>query len=365
MSEPVFATVLENFEKAYERSLEKDNFHQFRIRERGVVTNIADGVARIRGLPGIGSQELVEFPKGLTGMALNLDRESVGVVLLGDYQHLQSGISVRRSKRVADVPVGDDLLGRVLSPTGQPLDKRGAIQSEERRAIEQSAPAITYRNPVKRPLQTGIKAVDALLPLGRGQRELIVGDRQTGKTAIALDTILNQRDSDVICVYCAIGQEQASIARFLANLEEYEMRERTILVVATGDSVPGLKYIAPYSATTMAEYFMQSGRDVLIIYDDLTHHARAYRELSLLLRRPPGREAYPGDIFYVHSRLLERATQLNDEQGGGSLTALPIVETQAQNISAYIPTNLISITDGQIYLSPKLFQKGILPAIDV
>jgi F-type H+-transporting ATPase subunit alpha len=272
---------------------------------------------------------------------------------------------VHRTDRVLDVPVGESLLGRVVDPLGRPRDEKGAFRADARWPIEREAPPIMHRAPVRTPLQTGLKAVDALLPIGRGQRELIVGDRQTGKTAIALDTIINQRDTEVVCVYCAIGQRSAAVAGVISDLKEYGAFDHTVVVVAGGDDPPGLQFAAPYAATSMAEFFMERGRDVLIVYDDLTRHAQAYRELSLLLRRPPGREAYPGDIFYIHSRLLERATHLREAYGGGSLTALPIVETEAQNISAYIPTNLISITDGQIVLAPSLFQKGVLPAVDV
>ncbi|PMB39631.1 F0F1 ATP synthase subunit alpha [Fischerella thermalis CCMEE 5319] len=343
------------------------------IRETGIVQSVKPGIARVAGLPGVQADELVCFPRAgvgsgelpLLGIAFNLDPEEVGVILLGDSKHLQAGDEVYRTGRVMDVPVGEALLGRVVNVMGHPLDDRGALAITERRPVEREAPAILDRAPVTVPLQTGLKVVDALIPIGRGQRELIVGDRQTGKTAIALDTILNQKDQDVICIYCAIGQRSATVARVIAALREYGALDYTIVVVASGQDSPGLQYITPYGATTIAEYFMEQGRDVLIVYDDLTHHARSYRELSLLLRRPPGREAYPGDIFYLHSRLLERATRLSAEKGGGSLTALPIIETQAQNISAYIPTNLISITDGQIYLSPDLFQKSIFPAVDV
>jgi F-type H+-transporting ATPase subunit alpha len=343
------------------------------LRETGVVKSVRPGIARVTGLPGVQADELVCFPKAgigsggspLLGIAFNLDPEEVGVILLGDSQYLQAGDEVYRTGRVMDVPVGEALLGRVVTVMGQPLDGRGALDIVERRPVEREAPAILDRAPVTVPLQTGLKVVDALIPIGRGQRELIIGDRQTGKTAIAIDTILNQKDQDVICIYCAIGQRSAAIAKVIATLREQGAMAYTIVVVAAGQDPLGLQYITPYGATTMAEYFMEQGRDVLIVYDDLTHHARTYRELSLLLRRPPGREAYPGDIFYLHSRLLERATHLCPELGGGSLTALPIIETQAQNMSAYIPTNLISITDGQIYLSPDLFQKSIFPAVDV
>jgi F-type H+-transporting ATPase subunit alpha len=335
------------------------------VQETGTITRVGQGIAYVTGLPGVQAEELVRFPGGLFGMAYNLDVDEVGVILLGDGVPIAAGTEVHRTERVVDVPVGNALLGRVVDATGQPLDDKGPVRTLERRPIERMAPAIMDRAPVTVPLQTGLKVVDALIPIGRGQRELILGDRQTGKTAIALDTILNQRDRDVLCVYCAIGQRSASVAKVIADLHAYDAMDACMVVVASGEDPPGLQFITPYAATTMAEYFMEQGRDVLIVYDDLTRHARAYRELSLLLRRPPGREAYPGDIFYIHSRLLERSTHLRPELGGGSLTALPIVETQAQNLSAYIPTNLISITDGQLYLSPELFQKGLLPAVDV
>lgn len=343
------------------------------LRETGRVKSVRPGIARITGLPGVQAEELVCFPRTavgngdgpLLGLAFNLDRDEVGVILLGDSQYLQAGDEVYRTQRVMDVPVGEALLGRVVTVMGQPLDGRGPLTMTERHPVEREAPAILDRAPVTVPLQTGLKVVDALIPIGRGQRELIIGDRQTGKTAIAIDTIVNQKDQDVICIYCAIGQRSAAIAKVIATLREQGAMDYTIVVVAAGQDPLGLQYITPYGATTMAEYFMAQGRDVLIVYDDLTHHARTYRELSLLLRRPPGREAYPGDIFYLHSRLLERSTHLSAALGGGSLTALPIIETQAQNLSAYIPTNLISITDGQIYLSPELFQKSMFPAVDV
>ncbi|MBZ0072546.1 MAG: alternate F1F0 ATPase, F1 subunit alpha [Gammaproteobacteria bacterium] len=334
-------------------------------REVGTITSVSTGIARVSGLPGVGSDELVRFPGDVFGIAFNVDEDEIGVVLLGDYWHLHTGDEVERTGRVMDVAVGDGLLGRVIDPLGRPHDDRGPLLASERLPIERPAPAIMDRAPVGVPLQTGLKVVDALIPIGRGQRELILGDRQTGKTAIAIDTILNQRGQDVLCIYCAIGQRASAVARAVATFQEQGALEYTVVVVTEGNDPPGLAYIAPYAATSIAEYFMEQGRDVLIVYDDLTHHARAYRELSLLLRRPPGREAFPGDIFYIHSRLLERATQLRDERGGGSLTALPIIETEAQNISAYIPTNLISITDGQIYLSPTLFELGVLPAVDV
>ncbi len=338
---------------------------QFNPREVGTITNVSTGIARVSGLPGVGFEELVKFPGGVFGIAFNVDEDDVGVVLLGEYSHLHAGDEVERTGRVMDVAVGEGLLGRVIDPLGRPLDGRGSVDSSERLPIERPAAAIMDRAPVTVPLHTGLKVVDALIPVGRGQRELILGDRQTGKTAIALDSILNQRGQDVVCVYCAIGQRAASVAKAVAILRAQGALEYTVVVVTEGNDPPGLAYIAPYAATSIAELFMEAGRDVLIVYDDLTQHARAYRELSLLLRRPPGREAFPGDIFYIHSRLLERATHLSPERGGGSLTALPIIETEAQNMSAYIPTNLISITDGQIYLSPSLFALGVLPAVDV
>jgi F-type H+-transporting ATPase subunit alpha len=338
---------------------------ELRPREIGMVASISTGIAIVTGLPNVGSEELVIFPNGIYGIAFNVDQEEVGVVLLGNYWQLQTGDEVRRTGRVMDVPVGDGLIGRIVNPLGVPLDNKEPLATTKRLPIERPAPAIMDRLPVTAPLQTGIMAIDALIPIGRGQRELIVGDRQTGKTAIAIDTILNQKGRDVLCVYCAIGQRASSVAKVITRLREHGAMDYTTVVVSEGNDAPGLTYIAPYAATAIAEHFMEQGRDVLIVYDDLTHHARAYREISLLLRRPPGREAFPGDIFYIHSRLLERATHLSEEQGGGSLTALPIIETEAQDISAYIPTNLISITDGQIYLSPTLFELGILPAVDV
>lgn len=337
----------------------------FAPREVGMVKSISAGVVLVSGLPNVGFEELLKFPANLFGIAYNIDEDEIGVILLGEYPLLNVGDEVERTGRVMDIPVGDAFMGRVINPLGEPLDNKGFIPQSKRLPIERPAPSIMDRNAVSVPLQTGIKVIDALLPIGRGQRELILGDRQTGKTAIAVDMIINQKNKNVICIYCAIGQRISSVSKVIANLEEKESMEFTIVMVTEGNNAPGLKYIAPYAATGMAEYFMEQGKDVLIVYDDLTHHARAYRELSLLLRRPPGREAFPGDIFYIHSRLLERATQLNKKLGNGTLTALPIIETEAQNISAYIPTNLISITDGQIYLSPKLFELGILPAVDV
>ena len=334
-------------------------------REVGTITSIATGIAKVAGLPTVGFEELVEFPGDLLGMAFNVDEGEIGVVLLGEFWHLNAGDEVRRTGRVMDVAVGRGLLGRVIDPLGRALDGNGPVAGDTRLPIERPAPSIMDRSPVSAPLQTGLKVIDALIPVGRGQRELILGDRQTGKTAIAIDTILNQRGQDVLCVYCAIGQRAAAVAKTVAILREQGAMAYTVIVVTEGNDPPGLTFIAPYAATSIAEHFMAQGRDVLIVYDDLTNHARAYRELSLLLRRPPGREAFPGDIFYIHARLLERSTHLRKELGGGSLTALPIIETEAQNISAYIPTNLISITDGQIYLSPSLFELGVLPAVDV
>lgn len=336
-----------------------------KLQEIGSLAYVGQSIARIKGLPGIQADELVRFEGDQLGMAFNLDPEEIGVILLGKSQGLRSGSEVYRTGRVFDVPVGEALLGRIVDAVGRPIDGQGPLRTSERRPIEQRAPGVMDRAPVTVPLQTGLKVVDALIPIGRGQRELILGDRQTGKTAIALDTIINQRDKNVRCVYCAVGQRDSAVAKVITDLRKRHALDYCLVVVATGRAPSGLQFVAPYAATTMAEYFMEQGQDVLIIYDDLTRHARAYRELSLLLRRPPGREAYPGDIFYIHSRLLERSTHLHPELGGGSLTALPIIETQAQNISAYIPTNLISITDGQIYLSPNLFQKGVLPAVDV
>ncbi|WP_370374884.1 alternate F1F0 ATPase, F1 subunit alpha [Candidatus Chloroploca sp. Khr17] len=333
--------------------------------EVGTITSVATGIATVAGLPGVGFDELVTFPGGVLGIAFNVDADEIGVVLLGSYWQLQAGDEVQRTGRVMDVAVGDGLLGRVIDPLGRPLDGHGPVAASTRLPVERPAAYIMDRAPVTVPLQTGIKVIDALIPVGRGQRELILGDRQTGKTAIAIDSILNQRGQDVLCVYCAIGQRASAVAKAVATLREKGALEYTVVVVTEGNDSPGLTYIAPYAATSIAEAFMEAGHDVLIVYDDLTHHARAYRELSLLLRRPPGREAFPGDIFYIHSRLLERATHMRKDLGGGSLTALPIIETEAQDISAYIPTNLISITDGQIYLSPSLFELGVLPAIDV
>lgn len=334
-------------------------------KEIGTIMAVSTGTAKVSGLPGVGFEELIHFPGNVLGIAFNVDEAEIGVVLLGAHRHLRAGDEARRTGRVMDVAVGDGLLGRVVDPLGRPLDGHGPVASNKRLPIERPAAHIMDRAPVMEPLSTGIKVIDALIPIGRGQRELILGDRQTGKTAIAIDTILNQRGRGIPCVYCAIGQRASALAKTIAILREKGAMDYTVVVVTKGNDPPGLTYIAPYAATSIAEAFMEKGSDVLIVYDDLTHHARAYRELSLLLRRPPGREAFPGDIFYIHSRLLERATRLREELGGGSLTALPIIETEAQDISAYIPTNLISITDGQLYLSPSLFELGVLPAVDV
>lgn len=338
---------------------------ELKLEEYGEVTYVGHGVARVKGLPGVRSEELVRFPNDLLGMAFNLDPDEVGVILLDEGPGLAAGSEARRTYRVLDVPVGEALLGRVVDPVGRPLDNAGPVKAAKRATVEAPAPAIIDRAPVTVPLATGIKVVDALIPIGRGQRELILGDRQTGKTGIAVDCMINQKGKNMICIYCAIGQRSSSVAKVIADLRKYDASPHSIVVFAPGDAPPGQLFIAPYAAMAIGEYFMCSGRDALVIFDDLSQHARAYRELSLLLRRPPGRESFPGDIFYVHSRLLERSTHLRPELGGGSLTALPIIETEEQNLAAYIPTNLISITDGQVYLTPTLFQKGILPPVDV
>lgn len=335
------------------------------IQKVGTVSYIGAGVARVTGLSGVKSEELLRFVGEKMGMAFNLDQKEIGVILLDEREGLSAGSDVQRTGRLMDAPIGDGLLGRVVDAQGHPLDNLGTLGVTRRQPVEMPAPGIMDRAPVTVPLQTGLKVVDALIPIGRGQRELILGDRQTGKTAIALDTIINQKDKDVICIYCGIGKRGSALAKVIADLKAHGAMAYCIVMVTTEEDPPGLVFMAPYAATTMGEYFMEQGRDVLIVYDDLTRHARAYRELSLLLRRPPGREAFPGDVFYIHSRLLERSTHLGNELGGGSLTALPVIETEAQNMSAYIPTNLISITDGQVYLSPELFQKGNLPAVDV
>ncbi len=334
------------------------------IRETAAIQSISAGTAEVIGMQQVQMNELVLFKNNVIGMVQTLHPDSAGVVFLTNSTSLKAGDKARRTHRVLDVPVGEELLGRVVNPLGQPLDGKGPVATKQTLPVERESAPIMHRAPVDMPLQTGIKAIDSFTPIGRGQRELILGDRQTGKTAIALDTIINQKDTGVICIYCAIGQRGTSTARVIADLEKHDVMDNTIVVVASGEDSAGMQYIAPYAATSIGEYFMEKGQDVLIIYDDLTAHARAYRQMSLLLRTPPGREAFPGDIFYIHARLLERATHLREDFGGGSLTALPIVSTEAGNISAYIPTNIISITDGQIYLSTDLYQKGILPAID-
>jgi len=335
------------------------------VTETGTVLTTGDGIARLYGLEGAMAGELVEFPGEIYGLVLNLESDSVGVAVLGEANAVREGDIVKRTGRIADVPVGDALLGRVVNALGQPIDGKGPIESEHRRRIEIKASGIIGRQPVKEPLQTGIKAIDAMIPIGRGQRELIIGDRQTGKTAVAVDTIINQKGKDVICIYNAIGQKQSTIAQVVKTLEEYGAMEYTIVVAASASEPAPLLYISPYSACAIGEYFRDTGRHALCVYDDLSKHAQAYREISLLLRRPPGREAYPGDVFYLHSRLLERAAKLKKELGGGSLTALPIIETQAGDLSAYIPTNVISITDGQLFLEADLFNQGVRPAINV
>ena len=335
------------------------------VREVGTILTVGDGIARVHGMDNVGAGELLEFPGGVMGIALNLEEDNVGVVLMGDERHIKEGDEVRRTERIAEIPVGSGLLGRVISPLGLPLDGKGPIIQEGTRKLEQFAPGIVQRRPVHQPLQTGLKAIDSMIPIGRGQRELIIGDRQTGKTAIAIDTIINQKDQEVICIYVAIGQKNSTVARVVKRLEDFGAMAYTIVVSATASEPAPLQYIAPMAGVSIGEFFMAQGKDVLCVYDDLSKHAASYRQLSLLLRRPPGREAFPGDVFYLHSRLLERAAKLNEANGGGSLTALPIIETQAGDISAYIPTNVISITDGQIYLSTDLFNSGIRPAVNV
>jgi F-type H+-transporting ATPase subunit alpha len=340
------------------------------VEEVGEVLEVKDGVARIYGLTRAMASEMLEITSSETGdvvaaLALNLEEDNIGAAIMGDWTVLQEGDAVRRTGRVLDIPVGDGYLGRVVDPLGAPMDGQGAIEQEARRQIDIVAPGIVLRQPVSEPLQTGIKAIDSMIPIGRGQRELIIGDRGTGKTAIALDTIINQRDTDVICIYCAVGQRAGKVATVVETLRAHGAMDYTIVVAANASDPAPMQYIAPYAATALAEHFMWQGKHTLVIYDDLTKQAQAYRQLSLVLRRPPGREAYPGDVFYLHSRLLERAAKLSDEQGGGSLTALPVIETQAGDVSAYIPTNVISITDGQIYLQPDLFYSGVRPAVDV
>jgi len=335
------------------------------VSETGSVISVGDGIARIYGLENVMAGEMVEFPHGVTGIALNLEEDQVGTVLLGEYQEIKEGDEVRRTGRIMSVPVGDAMIGRVVNSLGQPIDGKGPIVTNQTRNIETIAPGVVDRSPVKEPLQTGIKAIDSMIPIGRGQRELIIGDRQTGKTAVAIDTIINQKGGDVVCIYVAIGQKRSTVAQVVKVLEDAGAMEFTIVVAATASDPAPMQYIAPYAGCCMGEFFRDTGKHALCIYDDLSKHAAAYREISLLLRRPPGREAYPGDVFYLHSRLLERAAKMNADKGGGSLTALPIIETQAGDISAYIPTNVISITDGQIFLLADLFNSNIRPAIDV
>jgi F-type H+/Na+-transporting ATPase subunit alpha len=335
------------------------------VAEIGTIVSIGDGIARVHGVQNTMAGEMLEFPHGIYGIALNLEEESVGTVLLGDYTEIKEGDMVKRTGRIISVPVGPELVGRVVNALGQPIDGKGPIGSKKSMPIERIAPGVVDRSPVKEPMQTGLKAIDAMVPIGRGQRELIIGDRQTGKTAVAVDAIINQRGQDVICIYNAIGQKQSTVAQVVRTLRDAGAMDYTIVVSAGASDPAPLLYISPYSACTMGEYFRDNGQHALIIYDDLSKHAQAYREISLLLRRPPGREAYPGDVFYLHSRLLERAAKLKKELGGGSLTALPIIETQAGDLSAYIPTNVISITDGQIFLESDLFHQGVRPAINV
>jgi F-type H+-transporting ATPase subunit alpha len=335
------------------------------VAEVGSIISLGDGIARVHGVENAMAGEMLEFPHGVMGIALNLEEESVGAVLLGEFTEIKEGDTVKRTGRIISVPVGDEMLGRVVNALGQPIDGKGPIATKQFLPIERLAPGVVDRQPVKEPLQTGLKAIDAMVPIGRGQRELIIGDRQTGKTAVAIDTILNQKDTGVICIYNAIGQKQSTIAQVVRTLEEADAMRYSIVVAAGASDPAPLLYISPYSACTMGEYFRDNGKHALCIYDDLSKHAQAYREISLLLRRPPGREAYPGDVFYLHSRLLERAAKLKNELGGGSLTALPIIETQAGDLSAYIPTNVISITDGQIFLESDLFNQGVRPAINV
>jgi F-type H+/Na+-transporting ATPase subunit alpha len=344
---------IENYEKAVD------------VAETGSVISVGDGIARIYGLENVMAGELIDFKAGVSGIALNLEEEDVGAVLLGDYSEIKEGDEVRRTGRIMSIPVGEGMIGRVVDALGQPIDGKGPIEAKAYNHIERLAPGVVDRQPVKEPLQTGLKAIDAMIPIGRGQRELVIGDRQTGKTTVALDTIINQKGGDVICIYVAIGQKRSTVAQVVKTLEEYGAMEYSIVVAATASDPAPMQYLAPYSGCAIGEYFRDSSRHALCIYDDLSKHAAAYREISLLLRRPPGREAYPGDVFYLHSRLLERAAKLSNELGGGSLTSLPFIETQAGDVSAYIPTNVISITDGQIYLITDLFNSNVRPAIDV
>jgi len=335
------------------------------LAEVGTVLSVADGIARVHGLDNCMSLEMLELPHDVTGLALNLEEDNVGVVLFGEWDKVVEGDTVKRTGRLLQIPVGDQLLGRMVDPLGRPLDDKGDISTSETRPAEFKAPGVVQRQPVNTPVQTGLKAIDGMIPVGRGQRELIIGDRQTGKTSVAIDTIINNKDKDLVCIYVAIGQRMSTVVQVMEMLEENGAMENTIIVAAAADEAAPIKYMAPYAGCAMGEHFLYNGKDALCVYDDLTKHAYAYRQMSLLLRRPPGREAYPGDVFYLHSRLLERAVRLNEELGGGSLTALPIIETQANDVSAYIPTNVISITDGQIFLEADLFYKGTRPAINV
>jgi F-type H+-transporting ATPase subunit alpha len=335
------------------------------LTEVGTVLSVADGICRIHGLENCMSFEMLDLPHDVTGLALNLESDNVGAVLFGEWERIAEGDTVKRTKRLLEIPVGEELLGRIVDPLGNPLDGRGEISTNDTRPAEHKAPGVVQRQPVKEPMLTGLKAIDSMIPIGRGQRELIIGDRQTGKTAIAIDTIINNKDRDLVCVYVAIGQRKATVVQLAKTLEDAGALQNTIIVMAAADEAAPVKFLAPYAGCAMAEHFLYNGRAALAVYDDLTKHAYAYRQMSLLLRRPPGREAYPGDVFYLHSRLLERAVKLNDDLKGGSLTALPVIETQAGDVSAYIPTNVISITDGQIFLEPKLFYSGVRPAINV
>jgi F-type H+/Na+-transporting ATPase subunit alpha len=342
-----------------------ENYQQtVAVEEVGSVISVGDGIARVHGLDRCMSGEMLEFPHGVFGIALNLEEDQVGTVLLGDYTQIREGDTVKRTNRIMSVPVGEGMVGRVVDPLGQPLDGKGPVQTDQRNPLERIAPGVVDRQPVREPVQTGIKAIDSMIPIGRGQRELIIGDRQTGKTAIILDTILNQKGGDMICIYCAIGQKRSTVAQVVKTLTDHGAMEYSIVVAATASEPATMQYIAPFAAAAMGEYFRDTKRHAICFYDDLSKHAQSYREISLLLRRPPGREAFPGDVFFLHSRLLERAAKLNDKLGAGSLTALPVIETQAGDVSAYIPTNVISITDGQIYLEADLFNAGIRPAIN-
>jgi len=354
----------EEISEIIERQI-KDYDQKLDVSETGIVLSVGDGIARLYGLENAMAGELLEFSDGIMGMVLNLEEDNVGAALMGEDTHIKEGDVVKRTGRIVQVPVGEPLIGRVVNPLAHPVDGKGPIEAKEFRNIEEKAPGVVERQPVKEPLQTGIKAIDSMIPIGRGQRELIIGDRSTGKTALAIDTIINQKGKDVMCIYVAVGQKQSTVAQVVDKLTHYGAMDYTIVVAATASEPAPLQYIAPYSGCTMGEYFRDNGRHALCIYDDLSKHAVAYRQMSLLLRRPPGREAYPGDIFYLHSRLLERASKMNEKLGGGSLTALPIIETQAGDVSAYIPTNVISITDGQIYLETDLFYSGVRPAVNV